>query len=246
MGLAVPDADADADADALAEADADAVAHLVAAIHCVAVPVSDAEASAGCTSDADELADADAVAVFPWRAARAAPRAGGLDAVSGGSDTIAVQRVPTVPKPRSEAEAAEEARAAHGLLPRYVLRISPIYPQIQKGKNPMPVIMRETTVAAGQVNENLLAGSAFEFARQNALVSMGLNASATGGFATINSGGDVIAEEFAPPIASVYPIIPDGMYFSDVAAAGDRLVVRYRNPTGGALVVRVVCQVTPL
>jgi hypothetical protein len=110
----------------------------------------------------------------------------------------------------------------------------------------MPVIMRESAVAAGAVNENLLAGSAFEFARQNSLVSIGVAQSATGGFATINSGADVVAEEFSPPIATVYPIIPDNMYFSDVAAAGDRLVVRYRNPTGGALTVRVVCQVTPL
>jgi hypothetical protein len=106
--------------------------------------------------------------------------------------------------------------------------------------------MRESSVAAGAVNENLLSGSAFEFARQNSLVSIGLTQSATGGFATINSGADVIAEEFPPPIATVYPVIPDGMYFSDVAAAGDRLVIRYRNPTGGALTVRVVCQVTPL
>lgn len=110
----------------------------------------------------------------------------------------------------------------------------------------MSVIMRETSVAAGAVNENLLAGSAFEFARANSLVSIGLNQSATGGFATIQSGGDVIAEEFMAPIATVYPVIPDGMYFSDVAAAGDRLVVRFRNPTGGALTVRLVCQVTPL
>lgn len=110
----------------------------------------------------------------------------------------------------------------------------------------MPVIMRETSVAAGAVNENLLAGSAFEFARANSLVSIGINQSATGGFATIQSGGDVIAEEFMAPIATVYPVIPDGMYFSDVAAAGDRLVVRFRNPTGGALTVRLVCQVTPL
>lgn len=110
----------------------------------------------------------------------------------------------------------------------------------------MPVIMRETSVAAGAVNENILAGSAFEFARQNSLVSIGIHQSATGGFATINSGADVVAEEFAPPIATVYPVIPDNMYFSDVAAAGDRLVIRYRNPTAGALVVRVVCQVTPL
>lgn len=110
----------------------------------------------------------------------------------------------------------------------------------------MPVIMKESVVAAGAVNENILAGSAFEFARQNSLVSIGLNQSATGGFATIQSGSDIVAEEFPPPIATVYPIIPDGMYFSDVAAAGDRIVVRYRNPTGGPLTVRCVCQVTPL
>lgn len=110
----------------------------------------------------------------------------------------------------------------------------------------MPVIMKEASVAAGAVNENILAGSAFEFARQNSLVSIGIAQSATGGFATIQSGADIVAEEFPPPIATVYPIIPDNMYFSDVAAAGDRLVVRYRNPTGGALTVRVVCQVTPL
>jgi len=106
--------------------------------------------------------------------------------------------------------------------------------------------MKESVVAAGAVNENILAGSAFEFARQNSLVSIGLNQSATGGFATIQSGSDIVAEEFPPPIATVYPIIPDGMYFSDVAAAGDRIVVRYRNPTGGPLTVRCVCQVTPL
>lgn len=110
----------------------------------------------------------------------------------------------------------------------------------------MPVIQREVSVAAGAVNENVLSGSAFEFARQNSLVSIGVAQSATGGFATINSGADVIAEEFSPAILTRYPIIPDEMYYSDVAAQGDRLVVRFRNPTGGALTVRVICQVTPI
>lgn len=110
----------------------------------------------------------------------------------------------------------------------------------------MPVIQREVSVAAGAVNENLLAGSAFEFARQNSLVSMGVVQSATGGFVTIQSGADIVAEEFSPQIKTSYPIIPDEMYYSDVAAAGDRLVVRARNPTGGALVFRVICQVSAL
>jgi len=110
----------------------------------------------------------------------------------------------------------------------------------------MPVIQRELSLAAGASNDNVLSGSAFEFARTNSLVSMGVVASATGTFCTINSGADVVAEEFAPAIKTTFPIIPDEMYYSDVAAAGDRLVVRVRNPTGGAITIRVICQITPL
>jgi len=110
----------------------------------------------------------------------------------------------------------------------------------------MPVIQREVTVAANSVNENVLAGSAFEFARSNSLVSLGVSQAATGCTATINSGADVIAEEFSPVILTRYPIIPDEMYYSDVAAQGDRIVVRVRNTTGAGIIVRVICQVSPL
>ena len=78
------------------------------------------------------------------------------------------------------------------------------------------------------------------------LISMGVNVAATGTFATIQSGPDIVAEEFPPAVGTAYPVIPDEMYFSDVATAGDRLVIRLRNPTGGALVAYVVCQVAPL
>jgi hypothetical protein len=110
----------------------------------------------------------------------------------------------------------------------------------------MPVIMKQVSVPLNGTVDNILAGSAFEFARTNALVSMGVSAAATGTFVTFNSGADVVAEEFEPAILTRYPIIPDEMYFSDVAAAGDRLVIRVRNTTGAAIIVRVVCQVTPL
>ena len=110
----------------------------------------------------------------------------------------------------------------------------------------MPVIQKEVSIAAGAVNDNLLTGSAFEFLRQNSLVSIGLSQAATGMFATIQSGSDIVAEEFSPAILTRYPIIPDEMYYSDVGAAGDRLVIRVRNPTGGAIIARAIVQVTPL
>lgn len=107
------------------------------------------------------------------------------------------------------------------------------------------VIVRSTSVAATSVDENLLAGSAFEFARGNSFVSIGLVQSATGMFVTIQAGGNVIAEEFEPPIeATAFPQTNEDFYFNAFAVTGDRLVVRARNSTGGALVVRVVAQIT--
>ena len=110
----------------------------------------------------------------------------------------------------------------------------------------MPVIQFETAVAAGAVNNNLVSGSAFEFARTRQVVSIGVSQSATGGFCTIQAGPDIIAEEFAPAILTRYPIIPDEMYYTDVMEVGDRLVIRYRNPTAGSLTVRGIVQVSAI
>jgi hypothetical protein len=109
----------------------------------------------------------------------------------------------------------------------------------------MSVIQREVSIAAGAVNENLLSGSAFEFLRAPSFVSIGLTAAATGTFATIQSGSDIVAEEFSPAIQTRFPIVPDEFYYSDFAAPGDRLVIRVRNPTGGAIIVRCIVQVAP-
>jgi hypothetical protein len=108
----------------------------------------------------------------------------------------------------------------------------------------MPVIVRETSVAANAIDPNVLSGSVFEYARTRAILSMGHTQAATGNRTIFNVGADVVAEEFAPPIATVYPIIPDDFYFQDIAEQGDRIVVAVRNTTGGALVVRTIVIVT--
>lgn len=107
------------------------------------------------------------------------------------------------------------------------------------------VIVRSESVAANTVNENIISGSAFEFARGNSFVSMGIVQSVTGMFVTLQAGGNVIAEEFEPPIeATAFPQTNEDFYFNSFAVTGDRLVVRARNSTGGAITVRVVVQIT--
>ncbi len=108
----------------------------------------------------------------------------------------------------------------------------------------MPMIMVETSIAAGVSNPNLYTGSAFEFARSRGVVSIGIAQSVTGMFCTLQAGADIIAEEFMLPILTRYPLIPDEMYFTDVVEQGDRLVARVRNPTGGAIIARSVVQMS--
>jgi hypothetical protein len=142
-----------------------------------------------------------------------------------------------------EEEAGQEEAEEQGqVLPGNVHREFKVDAQDTIEGSPMPMILVEASVAAGAVNNNVVSGSAFEFARVRQLMSCGVVQSATGGFTTITSGPDIIAEEFSVPILGTYPIIPDNMYFTDVMEQGDRLVIRYRNPTAGALTVRVLVQ----
>jgi hypothetical protein len=116
----------------------------------------------------------------------------------------------------------------------------------------MGVIVRADDIAAGAVIANIWAGSVFEYARTNGLLSMAVicTEAAVAGpigpqtlLATINVGSDVVAEEH--PIAVVNPAvtgegvggprIPDWFWYQDAAAAGDRIVTQLRNATGGAL-----------
>ncbi len=110
----------------------------------------------------------------------------------------------------------------------------------------MPAIQVETSVAAGGTNQNIFAGSAFEYSRGRQLLSLGVTAAATGTFITIQSGADVILEESPPYVSAVFPVVPDQMFYNDVMEMFDRLRVQVRNPTGGAVIHRSIALITPL
>lgn len=110
----------------------------------------------------------------------------------------------------------------------------------------MPAIQVETSIAAGGSTPNLFTGSAFEFSRGRQALSLGVTAAATGTFLTINSGGDVVLEESPPYVATVFPIVPDQMFYNDIMEPMDRLRVAVRNPSGGAVIHRAIALLTQL
>lgn len=110
----------------------------------------------------------------------------------------------------------------------------------------MNVIQRETSVPANGFVDNALSGSAFEFAKGPAIVAQGITAQATGILATIQAGGVSIMEESPVLVkAGVFPSLEDEMYYQYGVIGGDRLVMRLRNTTGAAIIVRHLTQIQP-
>lgn len=93
----------------------------------------------------------------------------------------------------------------------------------------MPTLMRTTTFGAAGSNANVNSGSIFETARRRWVLSMGIVQTVTANFCGINVGPDVVAEEHEPKVlATIYPIIPDDFYYTDIAEIGDKVVMFVR------------------
>lgn len=112
----------------------------------------------------------------------------------------------------------------------------------------MPVIQTRTSVAAGAVNDNLLANSQFEFLPYDASLEFGINGDANGQEVIVDvySGQDVLAESMPLNAQARAPVYPDDYSLTDVAAAGERLKIRARNTGAGAHIVFVSVRVTPI
>lgn len=106
------------------------------------------------------------------------------------------------------------------------------------------IIQRTVAVAAGAVNDNLFAGSTYEYLTGRAVVQLAVNSSDPDTFVTIFLGPRVIAEEFIPFQGTDYPIIPDGFYYTAAGVGNERIVMRARNADAAAQTFRAIAQIT--
>ena len=114
----------------------------------------------------------------------------------------------------------------------------------------MPSQRFNTVFAANQVIQNILAGSQFEFIGTPSRVQI---------YAVADTGtGPVDCEVTfgqelqipASPLPAVAvgtgPVAPDNLLIDDIAAPGDRIVIRQTETGGAAAAARTLVVITPL
>lgn len=112
----------------------------------------------------------------------------------------------------------------------------------------MPTIQRSDSIGAATVNDNVLAGSQFEFAPYNCFIEFGLvgDANAADLAVDVYTGQDIITEAMQPSSANRTPVYPDDFSLNDVVRAGERIKVRVRNNNGAAArTLNTTLRITP-
>lgn len=99
----------------------------------------------------------------------------------------------------------------------------------------MPLIARSDSIAANTLSSNVLAGEEFEFVPMRSVLQLSSTGSAAGLKIFFEVGGVAVASDALIPPTNRFPIVPDDTLIQVGCRAGERLILRYLNTTGGAL-----------
>lgn len=117
----------------------------------------------------------------------------------------------------------------------------------------MPTIRNRQSIAAAATVANILAGSEFEFLPVPAQIQVAITSDQVDTELDVSFGNAIQIQNGAVPQVVVAttgfegPRIPEDIVVSDIADAGDRLVVRVRNPDAvNPAVVNTLVMIKPL
>lgn len=99
------------------------------------------------------------------------------------------------------------------------------------------------SVAANATSVNVYAGKQLEFPPRPSLVRIRVSGSAAGLNATLLVGGLTKIDDQPISNSNRWPILPDDLLTQENVPPGVRLILRFRNTTGGALTVNHVTEV---
>lgn len=98
----------------------------------------------------------------------------------------------------------------------------------------MPTMQDSLSVAANAVSANVLAGQLYEFLGGPTSLVLSATGSAIGLRATLLVNGVALVNDQAIGLQNRFPLIPDDVITQELVAGG-RMVLTFRNTTGGAL-----------
>lgn len=112
----------------------------------------------------------------------------------------------------------------------------------------MPSLPWSQSIAAGATFDPLDNWN-YQYVPQGGVISILHRATAVGLLATIVSGSDQLMQEAPVPAGGTAGQIPSQFAVppvTDPVSRGDRISIRYRNPTGGAITVDGIIDYTPV
>ena len=107
-------------------------------------------------------------------------------------------------------------------------------------------IMTDTqSIAANTTIANVLAGKSKEFLMEPSVITLSATGSAAGLMATLIVGEEVVMDDQDIGPGNRFPLVPDDVLTTAGGFTGDRVIVRMRNRTGGALTSWVRVDIEP-
>jgi hypothetical protein len=101
------------------------------------------------------------------------------------------------------------------------------------------------SVAANTTTGNILAGKNKEFLEEPSVLTIGCCAAAIGMRMTCVIGTEVVVDDQEVSTANHMPIFPDDVTAEAGGFGGDRVTIRLRNTTAGAIVVWTKVNIAP-
>lgn len=110
----------------------------------------------------------------------------------------------------------------------------------------MSVMTDSQSVAANATIANIVAGKVHEFLPEPSVVTLDASADVVGMNMSVLIGGEVLVDDQEISNSNRFPIEPDDRVAQGAGFGGDRLIIRLRNTTAGAIVAKTKVTIEPV